>query len=402
MSKQFDIIIVGGGAVGASLALALARYDFAIALVDGKQPEDRSPADKDNRIFALATGTKAILDRLGVWPLVKDFSTRIEHIHASNKGSFGAMRMHAADYDTESLGYMLACSDLQAALNKQLEEKSITQFCPATFKSQQTNDEGVLVCIDTMQGEVELEAKLLIAADGANSFIRQAANIETIKKQFDQQAVVATVQLEKDHGLVAYERFLPRGAIALLPHGEKRCALIWSATSDDAAQLMAHDEREFLKTLQSDFGYRLGRLASVSKRMTFPLQEVVAQKSFEGKTVFVGNAVQTLHPIAAQGLNLALRNAALLADSLFETREQGEVWHSEAVLKDYDEKQVVDQQRTRSFTNALVQFFDDSGLAQFKFVRGSLLRAFDCCPPAKRHLLKGMMKGVDRLVCSQN
>jgi 2-octaprenyl-6-methoxyphenol hydroxylase len=387
-----DILIVGGGAVGSSLALALHEQGFDVALVDAVPAKQRYDSDKDNRVFALACGSQMILERLQVWPYVAAMATPIAHIHVSNQGSFGAVRMRARDYDHAALGFMLASSDLQKGLQDRLAQVAVTQYCPATFQSMHIESDHAHVVLHPAQ---TIRVKLVIAADGMRSPVRVAHQVGSTTRDFDQQAIVALVQLGRDHDYIGYERFLKKSAIALLPYGERQCALIWSVDNGQATQLLALDDVGFLNVLQQEFGYRLGRLQALGPRMSYPLCEVVSDRVFVDKTVFVGNAMQSLHPIAAQGFNLALRNAALLTDILVQAGADD--WSSSEVLARYATLQGKDLSRTRTFTNTLVRFFDDRGVTQFAPVRGALLRAFNACPPAKRYLLNGMLKGVDLL-----
>jgi 2-octaprenyl-6-methoxyphenol hydroxylase len=395
MKKHFDIVIIGGGAVGCSLALALSKCQFNVALLDEKAPEERCIPEKDNRIFALAAGTHCILDRLGVWQQLADKASPIHHIHASNKGSFGSVRLHASEYQMESLGYMLASTDLQAALNLAVSEESLTQYYPAKFKHLKLGDPANIT-FDMNDEEHTITANHVVAADGAHSSVRRSLHLTATTRDFAQHALVAKVQLTRDHQATAYERFVDNGAIALLPYGDKQCALIWSLDKQETTDLLKLSDKDFLDHLQTVFGYRLGKLQGISRRMSYPLIETVSdQVLYRNQLIFAGNAAQTLHPIAAQGFNLALRNIALLADMLVKAR-RGEMSKEEA-LEQFVSLHHKDQRNTRCFTNALVQFFSDEGLASSGTIRGLALSSIELCPPAKRYLIKGVMKGVERL-----
>lgn len=380
--RTADVIIVGSGHVGTSLALAL-RDKAHLILIDTLAPIDRANPEKDNRIFALAEGTKRVLERLSVWDSLAPFATPIAHIHVSNKGSFGVSRLHAQDFELPAMGYMCASTDLQRSL--QQAAKQIAHRYPATCVKINAK-EGTLL-LDT--GET-LSADIIIATDGQSSMARQQLNIHTNHKDYEQSAIVAKIQLAIPHRFTAYERFVEDGAIALLPYGPQTAALIWSLPSAQAKNLMTTEDDPFLQTLQEAFGYRLGKFQALSQRFRYPLVQTQAQHIYQDRVVLLGNAAQTLHPIAAQGFNLALRHVALFAD-LYTKHST-----ADSVIQAYAQSQTQDTQHTRLFTEGLVRFFSEQGIGQSRFVRGGLLTAFDLCPPAKRYLLKGVMKGAIR------
>lgn len=388
--KNADVIVIGGGHVGTSLALAL-RDKASVILIDTLAPVDRADPEKDNRMFALAEGSKRVLERLGVWDHLAKFATPIAHIHVSNKGSFGASRLHAADFDLPAMGYMCASTDLQTSL-QQAAAQQVEHRYPATCVDIQPK-EGTI----TLNTGETLSADIIIATDGQSSMARQQLSIETHHKAYDQDAIVAKIQLAMSHHFTAYERFVDDGAIALLPYGPQTCALIWSLPSAQAEDFMAMDEAVFLQTLQQAFGYRLGKFQGLSPRFRYPLVQTQAERIHQDRVVLLGNAAQTLHPIAAQGFNLALRHVALLADlyTAYATPQ--------ALIQAYAASQSQDTQHTRLFTEGLVRFFSDPGIGQLHFVRGGLLTAFDLCPPAKRYLLKGVMKGaIGKNTCNKH
>jgi 2-octaprenyl-6-methoxyphenol hydroxylase len=373
-----DIIIVGGGAVGTSLALALEKK-ASVALVDTLAPQDRANPEKDNRIFALAAGTQKILDKLGVWSSLEPLTTPIAHIHVSNRGSFGAARLHAQDVDLPALGYMCAAIDLQKNLQQRADQSaSIRHIYPATCTSFHSNKESVEVKLNT--GET-LSGKILIATDGEHSMIRQTLGINSIQKDYQQTAIVAKIKLNISHQLTAYERFVDDTAIALLPYGQQTCALIWSIPSTEKSRLMNMSDPHFVRTLQENFGHRLGIFQEISPRFAYPLMQKKAERIHQDRIVLIGNAAQTLHPIAAQGFNLALRHVALFADIFSKSNSP------ESAIASYAQQQVNDTENTLLFTESLVRFFSNEGLGQSRVIRGGLLTAFDLCPPIKRRVL---------------
>ena len=401
---HYDAMIIGGGAVGTTLAAALVQRGFSVVLVDSHSPDDRADASKDNRIFALAAGTQVVLDKLGLWPYMQQKATKIERIHVSNKGSFGVSRLSADDFALNALGYMIAASDMQQALNQavaQLEVSSqgagcFQQYFPATLTDfvQSQDKMSVTATINTAEGDIHLSSKLFIAADGTQSSIRKKLEIQTQQKHYQQRALVAKIGLDQAHEFTAYERFINDGAIALLPYQHNQCALIWSAADVSIDRLMAMSDASFLETLQEAFGYRLGAFVSVSPRFSYPLVETKALQICQDNVVLIGNAAQTLHPIAAQGFNLALRHIALLTALLTKSQQESKSLDIPAILKAYQAMQKPDTEHTLFFTNALVRFFSEDWLGKSKTLRAGLLSAFELLPPVQRHLLKGVMKGA--------
>ena len=387
MKYPVDVIIVGGGAVGTSLALAL-QQRATVALIDTLSPQKRANTEKDNRIFALAAGTKKVLEKLGAWRYVDALATPITHIHVSNRGSFGAARLHADDFDLAALGYMCAATDLQMGLQQAADRSSsITHIHPATCIEVTSTTEAVHIALST--GE-RISGKILIATDGEHSMVRKTLGINSTQKNYEQDAIVAKINLNIPHHFTAYERFVDDSAIALLPYGHQECALIWSIPSTKKNHLMSANDTDFLHALQDAFGYRLSVFQSLSQRFSYPLTYTKAERIHQDRIVLLGNAAQTLHPIAAQGFNLALRHVALFAD-IFSTSPS-----PQAAIAAYAQQQASDTDNTLLFTQGLVRFFSDEGLGKSRLVRGGLLIAFDLCPPVKRYLLKGIMKGANK------
>lgn len=387
-AKHFDIILCGGGHVGSCLALALAQQNIKVAFIDSVSPTERKGAE-DNRIFALAAGSKTILEKLGVWPLLQPYTTPIEHIHVSNKGSFGAARLHAKEFDHSALGYMIASTTLQHALNQTMEAvgatggSPVTFFSPASLEHFSVHHEGVEV---TISGDKKLTAQWLIGADGAHSFVRQHAGISITTKDYQQKALVTLIDLENSHHFTAYERFVGETAIALLPHTPWQSVLIWSGENSFIDELMSLDDSAFLNELQNAFGYRLGKFSSLSPRSSYPLSQTKANKIHAERLLLVGNAAQTLHPIAAQGFNLALRNVALLTHLLKEAPLNHQTCFAQTVLDEYALRQEVDTSNTLRFTDHLVNFSSSSGPLNH-IARTVLINVLGSCSLAQKYLL---------------
>lgn len=354
---SFDIVICGGGHVGATLALALAQQNIRIALID-----DAAKITHDSRVFALSTVSQKFLASLEIWPLLQAQATPIEHMHFSNKGSFGAARLHAKDLQQENFGYMIAARTLQQTLNKALENSNVTIFTPAHVENFQTHEDHVDITLKTPVETKTLTAHWLIGADGANSSVRKHACIGITTKDYQQKALVCLIDLEHSHQFTAYERFSGESTLALLPQTPWQSVLIWSAENATIDALMSLDEKNFLNALQQAFGYRLGKFMGLSARSSYPLTQIKADKVQAKRLLLIGNAAQSLHPVGAQGFNLVLRHIVLLTQLLQESSCDKLVSFNQTILENYAARQEKDTQRTLRFTNYLIHFSSTSGV----------------------------------------
>lgn len=360
MKNAFDIILCGGGHVGSCLALGLAQQNINLALID-KFIDNERKKPEDNRIFALSSSSQKILIQLGVWPYLAEKATPIKHIHISNKGSFGAARLNAHDFQEENFGYMVSSFDLQKGLNQAIKATSLTHFSPATLENIEIDQTKVSATLKQRLDQENaintlITAEWIIGADGVNSFVREKANISLSKKKYQQKALVALIDLENSHQFTAYERFVEDSAIALLPYTPWQSVLIWSGKEDFIDELMSFDEKTRLIRLQKDFGYRLGRFSSMSQCMSYSLSRTQAHAIHSQRLLLIGNAAQTLHPIGAQGFNLALAQVALLLSLLREAKENEQNIFSQNLLNTYAERQEIYRSKMMGFTEQLVRF----------------------------------------------
>ena len=387
MMRQFDIAIVGGGMVGASLAVALAPLELNIALIEAVPHDAVSQPSFDERTTALSNGSRRILETLGVWSGLAAAATPIRKIHVSERGRFGFARIDAAEQGLAALGYVLPNRALGAALWPRLETYANVQvFCPAQM-SQVAAGEGS-VALEIAQGGVKtgIDAKLIVAADGVQSAVRSAFGVEAEFRDYEQTAVITTVLPQRFHDHVAYERFTASGPLALLPLDGGRCTLVLTLDRATAQSAMGWSDQEFLDELQRRFGFRLGRFLKVGRRVPYPLALSRATRTSSGRCVIIGNAAQGLHPIAGMGFNLGLRDAACLAELVAEQLGKGgSDAGNPALLAEYDAWRAADRGGVIAFTDGLVRLFSNP-LGTVRRLRNLGLLAFDLLPPAKAAL----------------
>ncbi len=353
---HYDILIVGGGMVGASLAVAIKPLKLKIALVDAFKPRDTQHPAYDDRAIALSYGSRLIYQGMGIWSNIQSDATAIRHIHVSDKGHFGATRLSAKKEKVDALGYLVEARLLGKQLYKKLNaDDDIEHIIPARVKSLKYHQDYLEVTLDKNGEQQTVHCQLLVAADGTNSTVRTLSGIGVQRSDYQQVGIIANVSTEKPHQNQAFERFTANGPIALLPMSANRCSLIWTQPSDKADAILALDDKTFLDKLGEAFGYRLGRFIKAGKRSSFPFALVKSDKNTAERVALIGNASHTLHPVAGQGLNLALRDVATLADLLAKYSSK----ESKQLLLDYEEKRKSDIDTTIRYTNSLVKLFSN-------------------------------------------
>lgn len=399
---RVDVAIVGGGLVGASLALALSGLKLKVALIEAHPFGTADQPSFDDRTTALSNGSRRVFDGIGVWPLVEREATPIRRIHISDQGRFGFARIDAREQQLQALGFVVTNRVMGAALWRRLQEESIAVVAPArVMASELAPDLRRLKCEAGSEASVDVEAQLVIAADGAQSSVREAAGIGASTWDYQQHALVTNVFTQRFHDYVAYERFTPDGPLALLPMSEGRVGLIWTFTPAMAAQMQNASDGEFLERLQAAFGFRLGRFTRVGARHLYPLSLTRADEHVAPRLAVVGNAAQALHPIAGQGFNLGLRDAAsiaeVLADALRQCARPEEFDAGDGLLLErYRQWRAADRTRIVGFTDGLVRLFSQP-LGPIKFARDLGLLAFDLMPAAKDALSQLSLGAAGRI-----
>ncbi|GLQ99818.1 2-octaprenyl-6-methoxyphenyl hydroxylase [Dyella mobilis] len=379
-----NILIVGGGLVGASLAIALDAAGCQVTLVEAAAPRADAQPSYDERNLALARATVNGLGAIGVWPLVAAQATPIRHIHVSRAGEFGSARLDAARHGVDALGWTLPARELGAGLLKRLNDcERLVRLAPASLVGLEKHPGGWRAQIKTADGIQFVDAALLVGADGTESFVRAQLGIEADTHDYQQTLFVCTITPERDPAGRAWERFSDEGPIAMLPLSERRCGLVLTVPSDIAADVAALDDADFIALAQQRFGWRLGRLNRPGRRHPYAIRRVAARKLIASRAVLVGNAAQTVHPIGAQGFNLGLRDALTLAEMVADAADPG----SAALLVCYAERRAPDREGTMAMSHDLVRF---ACMAQplLSPFRSLALLAYDRVPPLQRALAR--------------
>jgi 2-octaprenyl-6-methoxyphenol hydroxylase len=378
------VLIIGGGLVGASLAIALDAAGIDAVMVEAAAPRIGEQPSYDERNLALARATVNGLTAIGVWRHASAQATPIHHIHVTRAGEFGSVRMDAAQQGVDALGWTLPARELGAALLRRLDECTrLRRLAPARLEALDPSPSGWRARINTAEGTIEIETPLLVGADGTASFVRDRVGIDAERYDYQQTLFVCTVTPERDHAHRAYERFADNGPIALLPLASRRCGLVLTVPREEADAVVAMDDDAFIALAQERFGWRLGRLSRPGKRHPYAIQRVAARELVAQRAVLVGNAAQTVHPIGAQGFNLGLRDALTLAELLTNAGDPG----AEELLASYAARRADDREGTMAMSHGLIQL---ACLPQPLLgpLRSLAMLAFDRVPPLQRLLAR--------------
>ncbi|MBP0050046.1 2-octaprenyl-6-methoxyphenyl hydroxylase [Marinobacterium sp. AK62] len=409
--QEYDLVIIGGGMVGASLAAALLpvaeTLGLRMALVEAQPlPQDgkgepRFTPSYDARSTALAQGVRTLYRRMGIWDALEQHLTPIQTIHVSEQGRFGTTRLRAEEESVPALGYVVENHWLGQVLISHLQASKspcLELISPAEVTGLTPVSSGQQVQLQ-LEGEPrELQAQLVVMADGGRSALRERMGIHYTEQAYGQHALVANVSLDRSHRNVAYERFTPGGPVALLPtesvSGQPRCGLVWTLSDAALEEVLMLDDAAFLERLQATFGYRAGRFVAVGERFHYPLKLALAQEQARSGLVVLGNAAHALHPIAGQGYNLALRGVVALADLILQRQRDGLPLGAIEGLRSFVDQRREDQQRTIGFSDlTLKAFTSDNPL--LRMGRAGALQALDICPVAKTLFARAAM-GLDQ------
>jgi 2-octaprenyl-6-methoxyphenol hydroxylase len=396
MTTEFDLLIIGGGMVGASLAQALRGSGLRIAIIEAVPLHDENQPSYDARAIALSWGSRRIFEGVGIWSAMeREGVTPIRTIKVSDRGHFGAARMQADEEGVEALGYVAEAAVIGRALARDLTGlPEVTLFCPARLTDIRISDESANVTIEIDGEERELSGRLVVAADGGRSTVREKLGGKTFRLGYGQTAVIASVVTEREHGCIAYERFTESGPLALLPNtapawmagaenGARRWSLVWTVHDREVEEHLALDDAAFLTRLQQRLGRRAGRLLSVSPRSAYPLGLQYVRDHVRHRLAFIGNAAHLIHPVGGQGFNLGLRDVAVLAEVLVEALREGKDPGAVATLKKYAVWRRADYIRVMGFTDGLARTFS-TDWRPLVVARNLGMVAMDLAPPLRR------------------
>ena len=353
-----SVLIVGGGMTGATLALAISRLTggaLPVHLIEAQDPHSSRHPGFDDRAIALAAGTCQQLARIGIWQTLAKRATPIQRVHVSDRGHAGFVNLAAADYGLSALGQVVELHDVGQRLFSLLREApGVTLHCPAKVEAVSRREESVSL---TLEGGEIINGKLLVAADGSRSSLGAHCGISWQQQPYEQIAIIANVSTALPHEGRAFERFTEHGPLAMLPMSDGRCSLVWCHPQDKAEEVKAWSDERFCTELQKAFGWRLGRITHAGQRAVYPLSLTTASQSISHRLALVGNAAQTLHPIAGQGFNLGLRDVMSLAESLAQAWGEQKDCGAYSVLSHYQKRRQADKEATIGVTDGLVHLF---------------------------------------------
>jgi len=399
---EYDLVIIGGGLVGGSLACALSGTGLRIALVEAVRPSAEGQPSYDERVIALSWGSWRILEAIGLWPDIAPEAEPIRRVHVSDRGGCGFTRLDSDDIGVEALGHVVPARAIGVAIHAALREApDIELLCPARLLEHRVAADRVDLGVQCEGQRLQLRAALLVAADGGDSTVRKRLALNVRDERYDQDAVITTVSPDRPQSGVAFERFTDTGPLALLPMTGGRYSVVWTCSPDQTGELLALPDAAFLARLQQRFGYRLGGFRQAAPRRAYPLKLVLTRNPVQPRVVLIGNAAHTLHPVAGQGFNLGLRDVAALAEVVAQSARAGADPGGPAALSDYQRWRGRDQSGTATLTDLLARLFV-SRWPPLGVARGTAMLGLDLIPPLRRLLARrfmGVGGRLPRLAC---
>jgi 2-octaprenyl-6-methoxyphenol hydroxylase len=390
MKSDFDIVIAGGGLAGSTLACALANTGMCIAIVESVAASAGQQPSFDDRAIALAYGSQRIFEGIGLWEAIAPNATAIRKIHVSERGGFGFTHLDAAEEQVPALGYVALARELGRVIMQQLENSDITRISPATVVGFAHTEDQLSVAVEADGRQQQYTTRLLVAADGGQSLIRQQLDIKTRQWEYGQTAIVTNVTPGMAHHNIAYERFTPNGPLALLPMTENRFGVVLTIESEACDAVMALDDDAFVTLLQQRIGFRCGRFSRVGKRFSYPLTLMTANEAVRPRIALLGNAGHALHPISGQGFNLGLRDIAVLADLIANAGRLQQDPGSQQLLQQYQQQRLPDQRQVALLTDGLVRLFGNP-LRGLSVGRNLGMLAADLLPGVRQRIARHAM-----------
>lgn len=392
--NHYDIVVAGGGMIGTCLALAIAPLGLRVAVVEAMPRTAAKQPSFDDRSTALSRSTQRMFVAIGLWGEIAATATPISHIHVSDKGRFGFAHIDADEQRVEALGYVVINRTLGKVLQTALGRvQTLEMLCPARIVDISLSPETATAVVKDAGGQTkELTCDLLIAADGADSAVRGMMGIPATQISYGQRAVIGNMLPEKSLQNCAYERFTESGPIALLPVADDRAGFVWAVSEQDADRVLGLGEDAFLSELQTAFGYRLGTFSRVGKRSAYPLSLSKASRLIAQRSVLIGNAAHGLHPVAAQGFNLGLRDVASLCDCIADAHQQSSAVDIGDVkmLDRYAQLRRSDQRNLVLLTDGIVRLFGRSSRPA-RILRNIGMLGFDLIPGVRSLFAKHTM-----------
>lgn len=398
--ENCDIVIAGGGLIGSALAIALAPLGLKVAVVEPFARGEAQHPSFDDRSTALSRSSRRMFEAMRLWPEIDAASTPIASIHVSDRGRFGFSHIEAAEQGVDALGHVVINRVLGDVLHRQAAAvRGLEWICPGRVTAVDTSSRGADVEVETERGARKLSCRLLAAADGANSAVRGMLAIPASHVDYRQTAIIGNLLPEIAPANRAFERFTETGALALLPIADRRAAFVWILPTEEAAAVQSLPDAGVLDRLQASFGYRLGRFSRIGARAAYPLTLTRTSRLAAPRAVLVGNAAHGLHPVAAQGFNLGMRDVAALcdviADACAESDGTGRIGDHD-VLQRYADWRASDHRKVVWFTHGLVRLFG-SRRRSLRAARNLGMLAFDLLPGVRGTFARHTMGLAGRL-----